>query len=391
MFVSQRREQAPLLYSCLIDSLDQQLPTVLIRIVLSFSDVLPLLITDSDLPTFGINVETDFLLVLSGRYAALPPTHYANQNFMRELCVGMHLDFMDDTNKWNTGFIADIADRHEDHIDSDDEYEDESECECEDACDCERDKHQDCQSQCPDGCKEAGECKQSESDSQCVLIKRYESDNPTWISTDTRCLVCQTTLPFRLRPFLSVWNDRTAHRQIRHDAYLCPGIAYSRPYLEEYSAQIGLAYDSILKEDYDCLYICDTASRSNLRRYKLFSSTQPLGSCDTCDYHSTTIAAMTCDDNGRIYALTRPCRRLVVVTLKSTQEQHDLLDYSLSDIVTCESAKASNSSEFILSIHDASMVLYIQEVEYTAAGGPKPVRTYAVALPLLQAIPPTFA
>jgi len=60
----------PLLYSYLTDALDSQLPSTLIRVILSLSDVLRLPLTDVRLQALPINVKTDLLPTLSGRYGA---------------------------------------------------------------------------------------------------------------------------------------------------------------------------------------------------------------------------------------------------------------------------------------------------------------------------------
>lgn len=364
----------PLFYAHLIDSLDKQLPAVLIRVVLSFCDAVSLSLTDVDLPTVDFDMERDLLPALSGRYETLSPTHYADDNFMDKLCIGMRLDVKRDPQSWRVGTIINIAERHEDHI-----YEHADP------------RYQECQSRCGDEDCLFGPAGQT--GGKCLLMK-YDTpsdesfpDIREWISTRSCCLACGKSVPSRLEPFLSVWDDEDERDSLDWYNYIRPGIIYSRPYLDKYSIQMADNVED-QKEESACLYVRDVTTALVVREHKLHG-------CLTDRFG--TVAAMTCDDNGRVYALVRPYNHLIVITLQSLPAL-SLMTYSLRDILPPEEPiktdehgyEISMLPSFLLFIHDASMVLYIQELECTS-DGPTPVRTRAVALPLLPAIPPVFA
>lgn len=91
---------------------------------------------------------------------------------------------------------------------------------------------------------------------------------------------------------------------------------------------------------------------------------------------------MTCDDNGRIYALTHPCPRLVVMILQPNS-LWTVKTYFLGGTVNGMCHANKNNNRFLMRIDDASMILSIQELKREDDNSAKIVRTSAIALPLV--------
>lgn len=214
-------------------------------------------------------------------------------------------------------------------------------------------------------------------------------DEEQWLCLETACCRGKHILPSRVRPFLSVWQDEQQRPSLHFSTYLRPGIEYSRPYLDKYTIQ--LEYTALVGKSFKDTRLVIRGSSDSETLCQHWITRKDMtgvggGKCDTLDCQGVScFMAMTCDDNGRIYALTRPCGRLVVITLRP-DHNHMTISYLLRDLhVYGHNANRA----FLMHIDDTSMVLYIQELK-RADDGPEIVRTIAFALPLLPAVAPVL-
>lgn len=349
-------------YSTLRDSLPDSVACVLVRIILSYCDV-ALYTTAAD------NVrqsQQQLLPALSGRYTALPSPHYARFDFEQKLCVGMRLDVKSRHGVWNTAAIVSVGKLAE----------------------------QSWLSLCDTCVEEWPKCHDQQH--SCILVQYDELNDlgekgQEWISTLTHCLKCKLVLPLTRRPFLSVWSDPQERQSLNWSAYFGPGIRYSRPYLDKYTVQIEDSLSPSSSFGHCRISIRGMTSQSVIRRHILRYADIHCRRLN-CVVGARYIAAMTCDDNGRIYALTKPCPLLLIITLlrlgqtssnshsSDPHSQFATTCYWLGDDWMCYGSW--QKGQFIMCVDDASMVLCIQELNPLAT---QIVRTMAFALPLLPA------
>jgi len=351
------------LYSLLADGLPS-LPAPIVRMVLSMCDA------------FLLSCETrvqrpNFLPALSGRYKTLALSKYAGPDFMARICVGMRLDVLNsDNDMWNIGTVLQVDRRRDD---SDDDKDN---------------RYNRCCVLCEECASEHnnGDFDQSHYDRVLITYNNaLDNKDEEWISLDRTCDNCNGTMNTRLKPFLSAWDNSYDHAELDVCTYLRLGTYYPRPYLDNYTAWI-VQKESEFLHDPICLRITDNDDGEDIvyQEIDLQLLTRNCNNLGCIDVNS--FAAMTCDDNGRIYALTRPCHRLVVFTNGKGSDDYEMVMYSLGDEIACET---TGIQSFIMSIADASMVLSIQQLQQTD-DGPRPVCTYAFALPLVQTITPAL-
>lgn len=368
----------PLLYSCLTDALDQQLPATLIRLILSLSDVLRLPLPDVD----------ELLPILSGRYKSLSSSSGFVTSLDR-LEVGQRLDVKNQYGYWCTGVIAEIAPTHADHIDEDDDYDFYDERECQSRCpECTQALVEDGKY---DKYKDREREREQKTEKPCIWIEYDgqfddgdEGDQCEWISTYSHCYVCQKAIPSRLQPFLSNWNKRDERNHFGWHDYIRPGIWYPRPYLDKYIVDIYHVDDASAPQFADRGY--DGKIVLNIRR--VGDNVAVVQQRLVLD--GSVFMAMTCDDRGRIYALSGSCRRLAVITVSVSGRNIQTVWYALQEALGCGYGEREKDYAYVMRIDDARMVLYIQELEDVPKHRATPVHTYAFALPFLPAAIPTF-
>jgi len=285
------------------------------------------------------------------------------------LGVGMRLDVvLPSRNVWSTGTILKIA-NHKQHVE-DNGHDDPS-----------------CQPDCGNCIRGDGF---TESAYDCVLIaceKDVDEEDDEWMSLDPCCVNCKKKIRPRLRPFLSAWGDSHDRSGLDMDTYMRPGIHYPRPYLDHYTAWIVHQTSEFLS-DKICLRITDNEDDEDIVYQEIDLDLL----ARTYNFHNRAgfdgFVAMTCDDNGRIYALTRPHHNLVVFTFNKHSDDYDLVMYATGDTIFCDEPSRGTHA-FILSIHDSSMVLDIQQLQHSE-DGPMPLCTYTFALPLVQPVTPAL-
>lgn len=363
-----------LVYSTLRDNV--QIPNVLIRMIMSYCDV----------ATINRALDNSRLLPFrSGRYKTLP---IPPDIFLQSLHIGMRLDVFSQDGSWRTGVIVDMEDDASLLTDSDffqwhgEQY-------------CDKDHYDN--DKCDHGFNPDVDVHTPAPEGPCVYV-RYDNDIYNGQDDGWNEWICANSA--YLKPFLSAYEGKDALEDLDWSTYLRPGMMYAKPYLDKYSARIeqttqfkgqtfGIENQLPICESrnevldiHSSLVIQNAESGAILHQYILdthFSS---------CGYPYCSFVAMTCDDNGRIYALTRPCRHLVVITLLPHGAGISQVRYDLHGILPCQRRQDIQHVALCMLIHEDTMTLDIQEIEYKE--DPAVRQTYSLALPLLPSMIPVL-
>lgn len=313
------------LYDTLLETL-VTLPSALVRLTLGYCHPALLYVHTGD---------SSLLPALSGIYSKLPPSLYADQDFLQHLCVGMQLDVLHVNNCWRTGEIL----RIDEHNDGESTYP------CDDCC-----------------YKSIKPIKRT----WLLVGVHHDCGGGRWIPVHCTCDGCGKSLGVKLRPYLSAWQDHKERHRVEMIGYLNLGIHYPRPYLGGYRVQFR-DIDSAVR------LLKPQRMGSVVHEYNLKTMT-PNQCCSPSCRGALDFIALTCDDNGCIYALTGPCFRLFVITLAKDGSIASHVHYILTDIACGNDAKG-----FIMSIDDSTVTLRIQQLAYNL--GVVVACTYSFALP----------
>lgn len=324
-------------YACLDTAIGNALPSVLKRMTLSYCDVIDV---EQKLEAEEKEEEDERLEFLAGRYrTSLSEKHYYREWMnVKDLCVGMRVDAIS-TNRdglCSPGVIQEIHD-----------VRDESD-HCED-CAADYGKY----AWCP---------------LRCAWIKFEDADEVEMVPLSPYCPNCGCDMPSRIRPFLSSWAEGDIEVS---EMYMFPGIRYPRPYLDNYTILVNIDE----RYGYLRVFVHHLNNKQEDASPMWF-----LGQDD--ELICERLAAMTCDDNGRLYLLLMKegsCERLVVVDLQPPSSIIVRAVYRVS----CSSS-VGKTSHYVLQINDANLVLHVQE----CSADTSETCLRAFVLPLLPAIVP---
>lgn len=340
----------PIIYSFLTAALHVSLPGTLIRVVLSYSDIIEQLSDSLFLRHLNIDVQTQLLPILHGRYT--PPVCASEADFQDQLIVGMQLDAETSHSQWDTATVLQISNhaKHIDHADPTDHT---------DFCPCRAYVQR----------KDTKEETQEAEKRICALILFDGDDeqNAEWMSLHPHCYACKRPIPSLLRPFMT--SATYPNPRLFWPDYLRVGIQCPRPYLA----------DCTLQMEQPALSSAESNDLSRLPTTLVIRKS--LRTMITHILHGHRIIAVTCDDDGRIYALTYPCYRILVITFRPS---FDLIYYVPHELIWRQGECDQNDVDyvgFILLIDAKSMVLYIQKLR-DSCSQTRVVETMAVALPL---------